>query len=70
MFGRAAIRLGIGPHSSLCCILLVNKVHLSLNILVLMATGIEGNENQIQPGYGDCILGHWACDDMSARTPA
>jgi len=37
--------------------LLVNKVHLSLNILVLMATGSEGNENQIQPGYGDCIWG-------------
>jgi len=37
--------------------LLVNKVYLSLNILVLMATGSEGNESQIQPGYGDCIWG-------------
>jgi len=27
MFGRATIRLGIGPHSSLCCYLLTTKVH-------------------------------------------
>ena len=37
--------------------MLINKVHLSCNILVLMATGSDGNESHLQQGYGGCIWG-------------